>query len=241
MACSELATTLAFWKVRRSTLGRPVTGPEQTMNEIADEDFEQHFRDRVFHIKDPDTGKLLHGEMDREYLGIMTEWHGTECKHETTKLMRCEHAGGSVHAYEVCTHCYEKRGTAVGAADLPVPKEELELLETHHAMPYRERRHAALKASLLELARSQVRQRGEFTRDYQEYIKSPKWKRKRELVLKRAGGMCEACGEAPAVEVHHHHYGSLGNEYLWDLAAVCRPCHERITEEMRDRRERRTA
>jgi len=62
---------------------------------------------------------------------------------------------------------------------------------------------------------------------YEDYLQSPDWKAKRQLVLKRANGICEGCGVNNATEVHHFWYDNLGREFLWELAAVCEDCHDR--------------
>ena len=31
----------------------------------------------------------------------------------------------------------------------------------------------------------------------------------------------------PATQAHHLTYEHMGDEFLWELKAVCRPCHER--------------
>lgn len=64
--------------------------------------------------------------------------------------------------------------------------------------------------------------------DYHQYITSQEWWARRELVMRRAGGICEGCGTARAVEVHHMTYDHLGAEFLWELRAVCRACHARF-------------
>lgn len=61
---------------------------------------------------------------------------------------------------------------------------------------------------------------------YQEYLKSPEWQAKRKAVLERCGGICEGCRTAPAWIVHHLSYKNVGNELLFELAAVCKACHE---------------
>lgn len=63
---------------------------------------------------------------------------------------------------------------------------------------------------------------------YDAYLRSPEWAVKRALVLKRANGHCEGCGLAIATQVHHQTYDNVGAEFLWELAAVCRACHERV-------------
>jgi hypothetical protein len=69
----------------------------------------------------------------------------------------------------------------------------------------------------------------EWWRKYESYLQSPQWKRKRAAVLQRAAGRCEACYERKATEVHHSTYQHVFDEPLFDLHAICRECHERIT------------
>lgn len=71
-------------------------------------------------------------------------------------------------------------------------------------------------------------------RRYNNYLTTPGWRLRRQLVLRRANGFCEGCGQRRAVEVHHMRYprdcwpGSadwLAREKLFDLHAVCEQCH----------------
>ena len=71
---------------------------------------------------------------------------------------------------------------------------------------------------------------------YSSYLKSERWRRKRELVLTRDQGSCRACLSRPAAQVHHLSYAHVGDEPLFDLVAVCEPCHEKITSMDEDRR-----
>lgn len=63
--------------------------------------------------------------------------------------------------------------------------------------------------------------------EYKAYRLTQAWKEKRDAVLRRAGGMCEGCGKKRATEVHHLTYEHIFKEFLWELQAVCRECHER--------------
>lgn len=60
------------------------------------------------------------------------------------------------------------------------------------------------------------------------YYDSDDWREIRRLVITRAGGVCEGCGKQQATQAHHLHYRTFGHEFLWDLRAVCRDCHERV-------------
>lgn len=63
---------------------------------------------------------------------------------------------------------------------------------------------------------------------YDAHLKTEKWASLRARVLARAQGRCEGCDSDTAVEVHHLTYKHLGDEFLWELQAVCRSCHDRI-------------
>lgn len=63
---------------------------------------------------------------------------------------------------------------------------------------------------------------------YTEYLNSSKWAEKRERVLKRAGYTCEGCGVNNADHAHHLTYEHAGNEFLFELRAVCAPCHREL-------------
>ena len=62
---------------------------------------------------------------------------------------------------------------------------------------------------------------------HQRYLESEPWSRRRRAVLKRSGGLCEACGRVPAAEVHHLTYEHWRAERLSELQALCRRCHKR--------------
>lgn len=60
---------------------------------------------------------------------------------------------------------------------------------------------------------------------YNDYLKSADWLARREKVLARCRHLCEGCGEAPAVHVHHLTYEHVGAELLFELVGVCLDCH----------------
>lgn len=65
-------------------------------------------------------------------------------------------------------------------------------------------------------------------KEYQAYLGTNEWRKKRELVLNRAKGVCEGCGQRPATQVHHRTYERIFKEMLFDLVAICRECHAAI-------------
>jgi hypothetical protein len=77
-------------------------------------------------------------------------------------------------------------------------------------------------------------QNEEWWRWYNTYLLSPEWQRLREQILHRANGRCEGCGQRKAVQVHHLTYEHVGQEFLWELRAVCNECHDRLHPVRRD-------
>jgi len=55
--------------------------------------------------------------------------------------------------------------------------------------------------------------------------------KKRRMVMTRAGGVCERCGDRLADEIHHTR--GLEDNRLEALLAVCRPCHRAVERERR--------
>lgn len=75
--------------------------------------------------------------------------------------------------------------------------------------------------------------------DYDRYRQTPEWQERRRLCLERDEHQCQA--KLPgclrrATQAHHLTYTHCGNEPLFELISVCRPCHERITAMDRARR-----
>jgi 5-methylcytosine-specific restriction endonuclease McrA len=66
--------------------------------------------------------------------------------------------------------------------------------------------------------------------EYETYLQSDDWSERRALIMQRDRGVCQGCHKAPAQEVHHLTYENCGNEFLWELVAICRDCHRRLHE-----------
>lgn len=64
--------------------------------------------------------------------------------------------------------------------------------------------------------------------DYEIYLRSDTWKRRRAKILERCGGVCEGCLTERAHDVHHKTYRHYKQEFAFELIALCRACHQRI-------------
>jgi hypothetical protein len=80
-----------------------------------------------------------------------------------------------------------------------------------------------------QFARQQFREKSDFSRWYDRYLKSRSWQEKRLKVLHRSQFRCEGCGaDNKATQVHHLTYENVGYEFLFQLVAVCKDCHKNI-------------
>lgn len=78
-----------------------------------------------------------------------------------------------------------------------------------------------------EIAQLRAEAERQWQENYAAYRQTQEWEALRQRVFARANGICEGCGLRRATEVHHLSYEHLGSEFLWELRAVCRPCHAR--------------
>ncbi len=73
--------------------------------------------------------------------------------------------------------------------------------------------------------------------EYERYMKSEAWEKKRSERLELDDNKCVMCGRpnglqkdrtTPILQVHHIHYKNLGHEPMEDLVSLCPTCHKRI-------------
>jgi 5-methylcytosine-specific restriction endonuclease McrA len=91
----------------------------------------------------------------------------------------------------------------------------------------REERWAQARQRYNEWEQEQAQKDGEWWDQYNEHLASEKWQALRQLVFKRDQGICQGCYAAAATQVHHLTYKNVGDEFLWELIAICDECHER--------------
>jgi len=64
---------------------------------------------------------------------------------------------------------------------------------------------------------------------YEAHMKSPAWRMRAEKVKRREGGYCQGCGTRDEYgHCHHKDYKRMGDEMLFDLVWLCRPCHQKL-------------
>ncbi len=150
------------------------------------------------------------------------------CEHVKTEL-RCKPDKNKRPRYHhQCISC-GRAGLRVSASEVPAPGSIREWDHDLQNRVYREfhERMERHRNSRVQAARKQWEQHY-----YGVYLRSPEWQERRRLVLLRAQGNCEGCRLAPATDVHHRTYDNVGHEFLFELLALCRPCHDRYHEQV---------
>lgn len=137
------------------------------------------------------------------------------CGYDRCDLRRRVLGNGSVQIVYQCLNCGRSASNPLSHALIPNSNQLLAWDESI-AADYENQR---------EQFREEARE--EWFSDHDQYLRSPKWKEKRRLVLDRCGGVCEGCRSAGATQVHHLSYENWQDELLWELVAVCDACHHK--------------
>ena len=151
------------------------------------------------------------------------------CTHPTSAIRHLEFSNGTTHYARQCLTC--------GAHSNWIKVSTLSAKQITDASPFdqgirdrfNEQRRSDQSA---RLAAQRNEERAAWDAWYAEYLQTPEWDERRSKVLRRAGGTCEGCRRNPQdgyrpVNVHHLTYDHAGREFLWELVAVCKDCHDR--------------
>lgn len=167
---------------------------------------------------------------------VLTAWQQfPDCHHPSRVYCRRVFSNGAEHYGTQCLTC----GLFISVKKDSVPS--LERKNPRDFDPEISKRYDARRS---EFYRKQQEQREEerrlafamqqeaFRSRYTTYLNSEAWKRKRAFRMraneKLFNGYCEICFENKANHCHHITYDRLGEEWIFDLAAICRPCHEKL-------------
>lgn len=167
-----------------------------------------------------------HQRMNEEQKAIFDR---NECQHPKTAVRYATTKSGQTRYYVQCVQCGRVRPIAKSELTSPDNATPVDEQARAGACNYRLKRSTAdIKAMYEKWLKVAISRDNKRQVEYSIYLHSPEWKAKRTKVLERAGGICEGCGDAPAVEVHHLTYERIYNEMLFDLVAVCRGCHDQL-------------
>lgn len=156
--------------------------------------------------------------------------YAEKCGHPVTELRRRIASNGAVSFRYQCLHCGTSPQQSVPKATVRNP-DQVPLFDGEIHTRWWNAREDRIRAVNQKHIRKQKAEKAEWWRWYNKYLQSTEWRVRRDLVMARCEGVCEGCRSRPAVQVHHLTYDHVGNEFLWELAAVCTPCHERAHED----------
>lgn len=185
-------------------------------------------------VTDPRNGKQAPLDMDlqQSWAKDYAEWSRQECEHERQELRRGTNNAGMPVIRMQCEDCGLRIGNPVKR---PPNAEELPGFDDAKHDLHSAKRKAALqkvdqKYAEIQLRRWRGKEDGDsyYRQAHDAYLASAAWKERRRLVKQRANNSCEGCGKAAATEVHHLSYAHWGQEFLFELVALCGDCHDRI-------------
>jgi hypothetical protein len=178
-------------------------------------------------VTDPDTGEIFWLRGSDAYSEEIRATYADRCAHDRRGLRRRVSKNGRVSFWLQCLDCGAFPSGAVPKDSIADPAavadEEPGLRQRWFDQRERQRMEIVRK-----YVRMQKQENANWWRWYDGYLKSPAWIQKRNLVLARANHFCEGCGTRRATQVHHKTYDNVGNEFLFELVAVCDACHDRI-------------
>jgi len=150
-----------------------------------------------------------------------------ECECTTKIPRRRTYANGSDAIFEQCPDC--GRGGRALKKSLFTPEDIAAMGPWDDSFRLREMARYEQQREQFERAQLE-REKAEKERraKYNAYLATPEWRRRRLAVLKRDNWTCQGCLDAQAEQAHHLTYEHLENEFLWELVAVCLPCHRRL-------------
>lgn len=64
--------------------------------------------------------------------------------------------------------------------------------------------------------------------EYENYIHSSAWRKRRERALQLGHYRCAKCGSTTSLQVHHLSYQHLGHELDNELVVLCAACHREV-------------
>jgi hypothetical protein len=145
-------------------------------------------------------------------------------------MVKNKRVDGNIVTYNQCENCGFKTQGAVphkhikGLNIETIPNIDLKAIENRNLTLANEKNEFVSKFLDYKFNKGNT----EIT-DTDPYYSSDEWMKRRELVLKRDENICQSCLNRPATQVHHLTYSHFRNEPLFDLVAICQPCHEIIS------------
>ncbi len=171
-------------------------------------------------------GRAVDISGDERFDGLFAGWAADACTHGRCAIVRTVNGGGQTIYNWFCRDCGCKLSSNIkgmAAREQKVFDVEIDSLASRSNV-YKSQRQEALDALLRAAAE---RTQPENREAYDDYLRSDRWRKLRDKVLLRARHICEGCLDSPAAHVHHLTYQHIGEEFAFELRALCEACHHR--------------
>jgi 5-methylcytosine-specific restriction endonuclease McrA len=152
----------------------------------------------------------------------------TECAHPADEMRMRADSLGRPQLMRQCLECGAPTSSALAQKGVDLAA----VPAWDHDLPNSFASRARAMRAAVEQERAQVAEvrSQQWWDDYNAYLRTPEWARRREAVLERDGYLCRGCLRRPAEHVHHLTYAHVGHELAFELVSLCRSCHERAHE-----------
>lgn len=175
-----------------------------------------------------EDGRSVKIAEDERLPALFAEWKADSCQHTRTLIIRFVNAGGATMHQRSCpdcgtysTHWIKKDDAEREGIATEWSRDRLASIFNHY--------RSVRQAKLVEIANAAAERMQPVNRAANDdYLRSPAWQRRRSKVLQRAGYLCEGCLTNPATDVHHTTYRHYGEEFAFQLLALCNSCHNRL-------------
>jgi hypothetical protein len=175
-----------------------------------------------------DTQEVVILTMTPELGAELNDWRDEKCTdHPEVEWRQFPTSNGGVQIRRQCMIC----GHILGNSRKRMPGDDnLPLIDRKSPELYDAQRKNKYDAIIQRHAHRQRDKDNSWFHEHTAYLSSDAWKEKRRLIFRRSAGICEGCGVREAAEVHHLSYTHWQSEFLFELVAVCKECHERLHE-----------
>src|ERR1700730_584469 len=166
---------------------------------------------KIMRVIDQDTGKQINLDRTSEFEIDIDAFTAERCEHMALEVRRRKITGGSYHFFRQCSGCGASVGNALRKSpelkNAPIWDYQLESFYLQN----RENKRLTIIQKHVRLQRDRTEG---FWKQYNEYLRSDSWLKKRAKVLQRARGICEGCLNKDATQVHHLTYEHVFEEFL---------------------------
>jgi hypothetical protein len=160
-----------------------------------------------------------------------------QCNHEEKHIL-LEYKNGAFNLRKICIKCLEFTEQNIKIDN----KNKYQIRKLTYINDLQDERNEKLKQEYEKIRlhynkerndlyeQRKIEKDSDFWERYNAHLQTEKWRLLRLQVLQRDNYLCQGCRIVKAHEVHHLTYRNLGDEFLFQLISLCKPCHDKFHE-----------